>query len=156
MQVSCYSSSPYGQGTTSSFYRPRGGGLQSCRTVLSATCGNMMHSVVELTVVQANRASGGHRRGSCARPGAASRVVAGALAWSSSVRRFEGSADSRSEAAQRRVWQCAVDLGSHSARDDAVVPGMAAQWRGDGRTRPEVTGETHPAGLTSRRRPRWV
>jgi hypothetical protein len=27
--------SPCGQGTASSFYRPRGGGLQSCRTVLS-------------------------------------------------------------------------------------------------------------------------
>jgi hypothetical protein len=38
--------------------------------------GNRAHSVVELTVVLANLASGGRRGGSCARPGEASRVVA--------------------------------------------------------------------------------
>jgi hypothetical protein len=43
-----------------------------------------------------------------------------------------------------------------------TVLGMTLQclgWRhsgGDGRTGPEATGETCPAGLTSRRRPRWV
>jgi hypothetical protein len=67
---------PRGQGTASSFYRPRGGGLQSCRVGLSATCGSMAHSVVELTVVSANLTSGGRRGGSCARPGATSRVLA--------------------------------------------------------------------------------
>jgi hypothetical protein len=35
-----------GKGTASSFYRPRGGSLQSCRTV-STTYGGMVHSVVE-------------------------------------------------------------------------------------------------------------
>jgi hypothetical protein len=74
--VSCYSSSPRGQGTASSFYRPRGGGLQSCRAALCATCSSMAHNVMELTVVLTNLASGGHRGESCARPGAASRVVA--------------------------------------------------------------------------------
>jgi hypothetical protein len=34
MQVCNYPSSPCGQGTDSSFYRSRGGGLQSYRTVL--------------------------------------------------------------------------------------------------------------------------
>jgi hypothetical protein len=37
---------PRGKGTTSSFYRPRGGSLQVCRTVL-ITCSDMVHSVVE-------------------------------------------------------------------------------------------------------------
>jgi hypothetical protein len=34
VQVSRYLSSPCGQGTASSFYKPRGGGLQSCRMAL--------------------------------------------------------------------------------------------------------------------------
>jgi hypothetical protein len=55
---------------------------------------------------------------------------AAALVWSPFVCRFEGSADGRSEAAQRRAWQCPIDLGSHSAGDDAAVLGMVAQWRG--------------------------
>jgi hypothetical protein len=50
---------PRGQGTASSFYRPKGGGLQSCRAALSATCGSMAHNVVELTVVLTNLASAG-------------------------------------------------------------------------------------------------
>jgi hypothetical protein len=54
----------------------------------------------------------------------------GAHAWLPYVRRFEGLADGRSEAAQQRAWRCPVDLGSHSAGDDAAVPGMAAQWQG--------------------------
>jgi hypothetical protein len=73
--MGCYLSSPHGQGTASSFYRPRGGGLQSCRTGLSATCGGMVHSIVELIVVLANLASSGRCGGSCARPGAVSRAV---------------------------------------------------------------------------------
>jgi hypothetical protein len=48
---------PCGRGAASSFYRPRGGSLQSCRTVL-ITCSDMVHSVVELTDVLANLASG--------------------------------------------------------------------------------------------------
>jgi hypothetical protein len=73
--VSNSPSSPRGQGTASSFYRPRGGGLQSCRATLSATCGSMAHSVTESTVVLTNLASGGRRGESCSRPGAASRVA---------------------------------------------------------------------------------
>jgi hypothetical protein len=55
---------------------------------------------------------------------------AGALVWLPSVRWFVGSADGRSEAAQRWAWRCPVDLDSHSAGDDATVPGIAAQWWG--------------------------
>jgi hypothetical protein len=79
----------------------------------------------------------------------------GALAWSSSVRRFEGSTDGRSEAAQRRAWRCPVDMGPHSDGVMLQCPG----WRhsgGDGRTGPEVTGETRLTGLASRHRPRRV
>jgi hypothetical protein len=64
-----------GQGITSSFYAPSGGGLQSCHTGLSATCGSMAHSIMELTVVLANLASVRRRGGSCARPGVVSRAV---------------------------------------------------------------------------------
>jgi hypothetical protein len=74
--MGCYLSSPHDQGTASSFYRPRGGGLQSCCAGLSATCGSMVHNVVQLTVVLTNLASGGRRGGSCACPGVALRVVA--------------------------------------------------------------------------------
>jgi hypothetical protein len=52
------------------------------------------------------------------------------LVWSPSVRRFEGWADERLEAAQRRVWRCPVVLGSHGIGDDAAVRGMATQWWG--------------------------
>jgi hypothetical protein len=75
MRASCYLSTPCGQRTASSFYRPRGGGLQSCRVALSVVCGSMAYNVVELTTVLANLASGRRRGGSCARLGAASRVV---------------------------------------------------------------------------------
>jgi hypothetical protein len=80
-----------GQGTASSFYSPRGGGLQSCRMALSATYDGMAHSVMESTAVLANLASGGRHGASCARLGAASRVVVWELlVRSSSVRRLEG------------------------------------------------------------------
>jgi hypothetical protein len=72
----------HGQGTTSSFYRPRGGGLQSYRTVLSATHGGMAHSVTELMVVLVKPARGRRHGESCTRPEAASRVVV----WELSVR----------------------------------------------------------------------
>jgi hypothetical protein len=49
---------------------------------LSATCGSMAHSVVELTVVLTKLASGGRRGESCARPGVALRVVAPELLFS--------------------------------------------------------------------------
>jgi hypothetical protein len=79
----------------------------------------------------------------------------GVLAWSSFVRRFEGSADGRSEAAQRWAWRCPVDPGSHSAGDDAAMPGTAAQWRrwphrargdgGDALRWPDVTAPSEAA-----------
>jgi hypothetical protein len=53
----CLPPPPCGWGTASSFYKPRGGSLQSCRTVL-ITCSGMVHNVVDLTVVLANLASG--------------------------------------------------------------------------------------------------
>jgi hypothetical protein len=48
---------PYGRGVASSFYRPMGGTLQSCRTNL-ATCGGMVYSATEWTAVLVNLASG--------------------------------------------------------------------------------------------------
>jgi hypothetical protein len=120
-----------GQGTASSFYRPRGGGLQSCRMALSATYGGMAHSVMESMTVWANIASAGRRDESCACPEAASRVATWELlVWSPSVRRFEGWADGGPDAAQQRAWRCPVVSGSHNGRDDAAVPGMAAQRQG--------------------------
>jgi hypothetical protein len=104
VRVNSYPSSPCGQGTASSLYRPRGGGSQSLRTTLNATYGGMAHSVVELMVVLTNLASGGHHDVSCACPGAASRVAAWELlVWSPSVRRLKGSVDGGPEAAQRRA-----------------------------------------------------
>jgi hypothetical protein len=76
VRVSSYTSCPRDQGTASSFYRPRGDGLQSCRVALSVVYGSMAHSVMELTVVLANLVSGERRGGSCACPGVVSRVVA--------------------------------------------------------------------------------
>jgi hypothetical protein len=93
VRVGSYPSSPRSQETSSS-YKPRGNGLQSCCTTLSATYGGMAHSVMELIVVLVNLASGGRRGESCARLGAASRVAAwDLLVWSPSVRRLEGWAD---------------------------------------------------------------
>jgi hypothetical protein len=78
VQVCRYPSStpppPRGQGTAASFYRPRGGGLQSCRTVL-VTCGGMVYNAVELMAVLPNLAPVGRHVVSCFRPGAASRVA---------------------------------------------------------------------------------
>jgi hypothetical protein len=95
----------------------------------------------------------GRRGKSGACPGAASRVVVRELlVWSPSVRRLEGWADRRPEAAQRRAWQCPVVPGFHSV-------GMTLQclgWRHsdeDDHTGPEVTEETCSAGLTSRHPP---
>jgi hypothetical protein len=91
----------------------------------------MAHSAVELMVVLTNLAPVGHCGESCARPGAASRVVVWELpVWSSSVRWLDGAADGRLEDAQQRAWQRLVVLGSHSARDGAAVPGMTVQRRG--------------------------
>jgi hypothetical protein len=96
---------PLRPGDRPSFYRPKGGGLQSRRVALSATHGGMAHSVAELTTVLANLAPGGRRGESCICPGVASRVAAWELpVWLSSVRRLEGSADGRPEDAQQRVW----------------------------------------------------
>jgi hypothetical protein len=45
-RVSVLATPPHGNGTVPPFYRPRGGSLQACRTVLT-TCGGMAHSIVE-------------------------------------------------------------------------------------------------------------
>jgi hypothetical protein len=74
------------------------------------------------------------------------------LVWSPSVRRLEGHTDGGLEVAQWLVWRCPAVPWSHSARDGAAVPGMAAQWRGWPHGA-EVTEKTRPAGLTSRHRP---
>jgi hypothetical protein len=145
-RVSYLSIAPHGQGTASSFYRPRGGGLQSCRVALSATCGNMVYSVGELTVVLTNLASGGRHGGSCARPGAASRVIALGLLFGRCPY-----ADSRARLTEDRRPH-------NSGRGDVLstwvptVLGMTLQRRGwphEG----EVTWKTCPTDLMSRRRP---
>jgi hypothetical protein len=122
-----------GRGTTFSFYRPRGGSLQSCRTVL-ATYGGMVYSATELTVVLANLASGKASRrvlypsrsgfeGSGM--GASPLVVAQASARGSSWRRAGGRtvADMATSChpglPQHRGWCC-------SARGGGVAAGMAA------------------------------
>jgi hypothetical protein len=85
---------PCGQGTASSFYSPRRGGLQSCRTALSTTYGGMAHSAVELMVILKNLAPVGRRGESCVRTGVDLRVVVwGLLVRPPSVRLLEGSAD---------------------------------------------------------------
>jgi hypothetical protein len=156
MRVSCYPSSPCGQGTASSFYRPRGGDSQSCRVALSAVCGSMVYIVMDLTAVMENLASGRRRGGSCARPGAASRVVA-----------LESSFD-RCPYANSRAWlteDWRLDNGGRGDVMSTWVPtvlGMTLQCLGwwhngrDGHTGPEVIQKTRPASLTSRCHPRWV
>jgi hypothetical protein len=121
-------------GTASSFYRPRGGGLQPCRTVL-ATCDGMPYSAMEWVAVLANLASGGASRR--------------ALFLSRSG--FEGSGVGYFLFGRRpyiNSWVMLTEGGeSHSngrgdvpSSCDAIVPGMALQcpgWRhsgGDGRT----------------------
>jgi hypothetical protein len=84
--VSVLAIAPYGRGAAPSFYRPRGGSLQSCRTVL-ITCGGMVYSVVELMEVPANLVPAGRRGESYSHLGVASRVaVWGLPVRSSSVR----------------------------------------------------------------------
>jgi hypothetical protein len=140
MRVSCYPSSPRGQGTTSSFYRAREGGLQSRRVALSAACGSMAYSAVELTSVLVNLASGRRRGESYARPGATSRGVASEFlfdrrpyassrGWLMEDRRPHsgGRGDVLSTWVPTRFpqcwgWPC-------SAWDGDTVVGMAAQGR---------------------------
>jgi hypothetical protein len=131
MQVCSYTLSPRGRGTASSFYRPRGGGLKSCHTALSATYGGMAYSVAELMVVLANLTPCGHHGESYTHQGEALRVAAWELlVWSPSVRRLEGSADGRPKDAQHRAWRCLIVPGFHSAWDGAAAPGMVTQWWG--------------------------
>jgi hypothetical protein len=155
-RVSCCPSSPCGQGTASSFYRARGGGLQSCRVALSVVCSGMAYIVVESTIVLANLASGGRHGGSCACPGAASRVVALELLFG------------RRPYANSRAWLTEARGLYSGGRGDVssiwvpTVLGMPRQcpgWQHSGRdacTWPEVTEEMCSAGVTSRRHPRRV
>jgi hypothetical protein len=86
VQVFSYPPPPPRLGDRPPFYRPRGGGLQSCRVVL-IMCGGMAYSAVELMAVLANLAPAGRHGVSCSRLGAASRVVVWELpVWSPSVR----------------------------------------------------------------------
>jgi hypothetical protein len=54
--------------------RPRGGGLQSCRTIL-ITCGGMAYNTMKLTAALANLAPVRRHGVSCSCLGAASRVA---------------------------------------------------------------------------------
>jgi hypothetical protein len=116
-------------------------------------CGGMVHSAGDLTTALANLAPGGRRGGSCARPGAASRVVAPESL-------FEHRPYTNS-----RAWLMG-DQKLHSGKRGDVpsawvptVPGTTLQCPGwwhsgrDGRTVPEVTEKTRSASFTSRRRP---
>jgi hypothetical protein len=116
----------------------------------------MAHSVVELTVVLANLASGGHCGGSYACPGAVSRAVA--LELLLGRRPY---IDSRAQFMEE--WR--LHSGGRGDVPSSWVPtvlGMTLQclgwWHsgGDGYAGPEVTGETRPADLMSRRLPRRV
>jgi hypothetical protein len=147
-------SSPHGQGTASSFYRPRRGGLQSCRMALSATYGGMAQFHGSDSRPDESCLWWASWRILCPSRGGFEGSSAGALVWSPSVRLFEGWVDERPEAAQRQAWRCPIGLGSHSVGDDAAVRGMVAQRGGDGHTGPKVMEETRSAGLMSRRRPR--
>jgi hypothetical protein len=112
----------------------------------------MTHSVMELAVVLGNLASGGRRGGSCACPGAASRVVA--LEFLLGRHPY---ADSRARLTEDRR----PHRGGRGDVPSIQVPtvlGMTLQCLGrrhsggDGRIGPEVMEETRSAGLTSWRR----
>jgi hypothetical protein len=84
--VCSYPFAPLRPGDRPSFYRPRGGGLQSCHTVL-ITCSGMVYNTVEWMAVLANLTPVGRHGESCSRPGAASRVAVWELhVWLPSVR----------------------------------------------------------------------
>jgi hypothetical protein len=148
----CLSSSPCGQGTAPSFYRPRGGGLQSCRTVL-ITCSGMVYSVVELMAVLAIS----FPPGVAVSPVPTQGRLRGRLSGDFLFGR-RPYADSRVRLTGGRR--------AHSGRRGSVlssriptVSGMVLQcpgWcrgSGDGRTGLMVTEETCPTGPTSWRRP---
>jgi hypothetical protein len=146
-------SSPCGQGTAPSFYRPRGGSLQSCHTVL-ATCGGMVYSVTEWMAILANLASGGALlRTLCPSRSSFEGSGVGASPFRlSCMRQLKGWADGRPGVAQRWTWRRLVVL-------SPIAPGMELQcsgwWRsgGDGRTGPMATEEMRLSGPTSWRRP---
>jgi hypothetical protein len=144
----CSPSSPRGRGTAS-FYRPRGGSLQSCHTVL-ITSNGMVHSIVELMAVLANSVPAGRRGESYSRPGVASRGLCGDFSFGR-----RPYADSRVRLTGGRKV--------HSSRRGSVLSswaptglGMAQQclgWRhgsGDDRTGLMVTEKTRLTGLMSR------
>jgi hypothetical protein len=141
-------SSPRGLVTTPSFYRPRGGGLQSCRTIL-ITCSGMVYNPW-------------NRRLSWQIPLLAERhgVQERLRGW-----RCGSSFPGRRPYADSRV-QLTVSRRVHNSRRGGVLSsrtpttsGMALRcpiWRrggGDGRTGPMVTEETRLTGPTSRHRP---
>jgi hypothetical protein len=90
VQVCGISAVPRGQGTASSFYRPRGGGLQSCCTVLGYVLRCSVQRRDGWPSWRILLLAGRHGE-SCACLGAASRVVVWEpLVWSLSVRQVEG------------------------------------------------------------------
>jgi hypothetical protein len=128
MQVCNNPSSPCGQGTDSSFYRPRGGGLQSCRTVLSY----IWQYGVQCRGVVDRPGESRSQQASWRPPVLAQKRLRGWLRGrlpleSSSVRRLKGVADGRPEGVQWWGWRCLVIPGSHSDGDGIAVLGMAAQ-----------------------------
>jgi hypothetical protein len=122
---------------------------------LSTVCGSMAYSVMELTTVLVNLASSRRRGGSCARPGAASRVVALELLFD------------RRLYANLRAWLTEDRRLRSGGRGDVLstwvptVRGMALQCPGcrhsggDGCIGPEVMEKMRSIGLVSRRRPKW-
>jgi hypothetical protein len=117
----------HGQGTTPCFYRPRGGGLQSCRIVLEL-CMEVWRTTLWSWWLSWRISP---PSGVVASPVPAQKRLRGWLCGclplgSSSVCWFEGVADGRPEDAQWRGWRCLVVPGSHSAGDGAAVPGMGA------------------------------
>jgi hypothetical protein len=155
VQVHSYPSSPCGQGTAPSFYRPRGGGLQSCRTVLLTSDG-MVYNATERMVVLTNLASGGRRGESCARPGATSRVHCGNLLFGRHP--YASSRVGLTEGWRLHNSGCGDVLSSWAPTAPGMVLQCSGWWcsGGDGRTGSMVMEETRSTGLTSRCRPVWA
>jgi hypothetical protein len=150
VQVCRYPSSPCGHGTASSFYRPRRGGLQSCRMALAliwwhgAQCRGVDGCPGESRFGQASwQVLCLSRSGFKGSDVGASRLV--------SIRTPAGLTEDRRLRSGGR--------GGVPSSRAPTTPGMTLQclgwWHsgGDGRTGPQVTEEMCSAGLTSRRHP---
>jgi hypothetical protein len=150
-RVVVYLSRPPSYEVASSFYRPRGGGLQSCRVAFGYIVAVLTHGTCDLMVSLANFDPYTRRGGSCSCLGVTSRVVMPVLLpcrrlYTSSRVRLTGGLELHSG---RR--------GSVPSARALTMLGMASQCPGwwhnarDGRTGSKVTEGMCPAGLTSRR-----